>query len=108
MDLIAMVLSGRSASKREGCQVTAEAGPAQQWPSRRADKPILWWWSIVFLISSGNLVMWLAIAYRVYGLSDGYVVQQLWISGISRPPARSGRFSLESISSGNVWGWHPA
>ena len=77
-----MSQSGREASKHDGSQATAEASPAQRLMSRRADKPILWWWSILFLISSGNLVMWLAIARRMYGASDGYVVQQLWLSGI--------------------------
>jgi hypothetical protein len=38
-----------------------------------ADKPILWWWSFLFLVSTGNLVLWLLIARGVHSLSDGYV-----------------------------------
>jgi hypothetical protein len=49
---------------------------------RRDDKAILWWWSILFLVSAGNLVLWIVIAREVHGLSDGYVAHQLLLSGI--------------------------
>jgi hypothetical protein len=49
---------------------------------RGADKLVLWWWSFLFLVSAGNLVLWVVIAREVHGLSDGYVVQQLVLSGI--------------------------
>jgi hypothetical protein len=47
-----------------------------------ADRPILWWWSSLFLVSAGNLVLWVVIAREMTGLSDVYVAQQLWLSGI--------------------------
>ena len=49
---------------------------------RGADKLILWWWSFLFLVSAGNLVLWVLIARKMHGLSDGYVAQQLLLSGI--------------------------
>ena len=49
---------------------------------RRADKPTRWWWSFLFLVSAGNLVLWVVIAREVHGPSDSYVAQQLLLSGI--------------------------
>jgi hypothetical protein len=72
-----MALPGRDASKHER-RTTAETGL----PPQVADRPILWWWTSLFLVSAGNLVLWLLIAREVNGLSDGYVAQQLWLSGI--------------------------
>ena len=60
----------------------ATAGPPQPAAVRRADTSILWWWSFLFLVSAGNLILWLLIAREMNGLSDGYVAQQLWLSGI--------------------------
>src|SRR6185436_19977051 len=48
----------------------------------RADKPILWWWSFLFVVSAGNLVLWVVIAREVRGVSNGYVAQQVLLSGI--------------------------
>jgi hypothetical protein len=61
---------------------TAEPKPLEGVALRGADKPILWWWSFLFLVSAGNLVLWVVIAREVHGLSDGYVAQQLLLSGI--------------------------
>ena len=49
---------------------------------READKPILCWWSCLLLVSAGNLVLWVVIAREMRRLSDGYVAQQLLLSGI--------------------------
>ena len=65
-----------------GRSVTAEPKPREQVAFRGADKPVLWWWSFLFLVSAGNLVLWVAIAREVNGLSDGYVAQQLLLSGV--------------------------
>jgi len=65
-----------------GRPVPAEPEPPEQVALREADKPILWWWALLFLVSAGNLVLWVVIAREVYGLSDGYVAQQLLLSGI--------------------------
>ena len=65
-----------------GRPVTAEAKPPEQVALPGADKPILWWWSFLFLVSAGNLVLWVVIAREVHSLSDGYVAQQLLLSGI--------------------------
>jgi hypothetical protein len=54
--------------------VTAEPKPPEQ--------PILWWWSFLFLVSAGNLILWVVIAREVHVLSDRYVAQQLLLSGI--------------------------
>ena len=62
--------------------MTAEAKPPEQVALPGADKPILWWWSFLFLVSAGNLVLWVVIAREVHSLSDGYVAQQLLLSGI--------------------------
>jgi hypothetical protein len=56
--------------------------PREPGALRGADKPILWWWSFLFLVSAGNLVLWVAIAREVHGRSDSYVAQQLLLSGI--------------------------
>ena len=61
---------------------TAGPKPLEGVALRGADKPILWWWSFLFLVSAGNLVLWVVIAREVHGLSDGYVAQQLLLSGI--------------------------
>src|SRR5262245_29754836 len=61
---------------------TAEPKPQEHGALRGADNPILWWWSFLFLVSAGNLVLWVVIAREVHGLSDGYVAQQLLLSGI--------------------------
>src|SRR5215510_9299205 len=61
---------------------TAEPEPLEELALRGADKPILWWWSFLFLVSAGNLVLWVVIAREVHGLADGYVAQQLLLSGI--------------------------
>ena len=66
---------------RYGRPVTAELKPPGQVTRRGADKPILWWWSFLFVVSAGNLVLWVVIAREVR-VSDGYVAQQLWLSGI--------------------------
>ena len=49
---------------------------------RGANKFTRWWWSFLFLVSAGNLVLWVVIAREVHGLSDSYVAQQLLLSGI--------------------------
>src|SRR5215467_5767133 len=61
---------------------TAEARAPRQVAARHADRPILWWWSVLFLVSVGNLILWLVIARDVHGVADGYVAQQLWLSGV--------------------------
>src|SRR5215471_8021246 len=72
---------GYDASKDER-QGSAETRPPRSVSGRQADMPILWWWSVLFLVSMGNLVLWLVIAARgVHGPSDGYVAKQLWLSG---------------------------
>jgi hypothetical protein len=65
-----------------GRPVTAEPKPPEQVALRGADKPILWWWSFLFVVSVGNLALWVVIARGVRDLSDGYVAQQLLLSGI--------------------------
>jgi hypothetical protein len=65
-----------------GRPVTAEPKPPEQAALWAADTPILWWWSFLFVASAGNLVLWVVIARDVHGLSDGYVTQQLLLSGI--------------------------
>jgi hypothetical protein len=65
-----------------GRPLTAEPKPPEQVTLRGADKAILWWWSFLFLVSAGNLVLWVVIAREVYGVSDGYAAQQLLLSGI--------------------------
>jgi hypothetical protein len=76
-----MIRSGYDASRNE-LHAVVETRPPRQGESRRADKPILWWWSVLFLVSVGNLVLWLVIARGVHGPSSGYVAQQLWLSGV--------------------------
>src|SRR5215471_9529793 len=56
--------------------------PLEDVPLRGADKPTRWWWSFLFLVSAGNLVLWVVIAREVRGPSDTYVAQQLLLSGI--------------------------
>jgi hypothetical protein len=67
---------------RNGRRVMAEPKPLEQVALPGADQAILWWWSILFLVSAGNLVLWVVIAREVHALSDGYVAQQLLLSGI--------------------------
>ena len=50
--------------------------------AKAPEQPILWWWSFLFLVSAGNLVLWVVIAREMRGLADGYVAQQLVLSGI--------------------------
>jgi hypothetical protein len=76
-----MFHSGYGASKREP-QAPAERRPPWQAAIRLADKPILWWWSSLFVVSVGNLILWGVIARVLHGPSDLYVTQQLWLSGI--------------------------
>ena len=47
---------------RYGRPGTAEPKPPEQVALRRADRPILRWWSFLFLVSVGNLVLWVVIA----------------------------------------------
>jgi len=61
-----------------GRPVTAEPKVAL----RGADTPILCWWLLLSVVSAGNLVLWVVVAREVYGPSDGYVAQQLLLSGI--------------------------
>ena len=65
-----------------GRPATAEPKPSEQVALPRADKPVLWWWSFLFFVSAGNLVLWVVVAREVHGLSDGYAAQQLLLSGI--------------------------
>src|SRR5262245_4833609 len=81
VDPIAMVFLDSEASKHER-RATAEPRPSLEVKIRRADMPILWWWLFLFVVSAGNLVLWIVIAHAVNGGSDGYVAQQLWLSGI--------------------------
>ena len=62
--------------------MAAEPSPPEQVARRGADKPILWWWSLLSVVSLGNLALWVVIAREVRGLSDNYVGQQLLLSGI--------------------------
>src|SRR5262245_44924934 len=61
---------------------TAELKPLQDVALRGADRLTRWWWSFLFLVSAGNLVLWVVIARGVHGPSDSYVAQQLLLSGI--------------------------
>jgi hypothetical protein len=69
-------------AKRHGHPVPAEPGPRTRVAPGRAEQAVLWWWSCLFLVSAGNLALWVVIAREVDGLSDGYVAQQLVLSGI--------------------------
>src|SRR5262245_9786402 len=61
---------------------TAELKPREDVALRGADRLTRWWWSFLFLVSAGNLVLWVVIARGVHGPSDSYVAQQLLLSGI--------------------------
>ena len=61
---------------------TAEPKAPEHVAVRGADRPILRWWTFLFLVSAGNLVVWVVIARKMHGLSDAYVAQQLLLSGI--------------------------
>lgn len=74
-----MFRSGYDAPQHER---PATAGPPQPAAVHGADTSILWWWSFLFVVSAGNLILWLLIAREMNVLSDGYVAQQLWLSGI--------------------------
>src|SRR5262245_34001932 len=76
-----MVYPDFDASKHDRTTTAAPRSPRQT-GIRGADTPILWWWVFLFVVSAGNLVLWIAIAHAVTGASDGYVAQQLWLSGI--------------------------
>jgi hypothetical protein len=65
-----------------GRPATAESIPAEHVALAGVDKPVLRWWSFLLLVSAGNLVLWVVIARQVHGLADGYVAQQLVLSGI--------------------------
>jgi hypothetical protein len=62
--------------------VTGDPNRLEQVDLWGADKSVLWWWSFLFVISIGNLILWVVIARGVHGISDGYVAQQLFLSGI--------------------------
>jgi hypothetical protein len=66
----------------DGRRLTAERKPSGEAALRGFDKPILWWWSFLFLVSAGNLVLWVVIAREVQGIADGYVAHQLLLSGV--------------------------
>jgi len=76
-----MFRSGYEASKGRG-QAVSGARPPRQAAIRQADTPILWWWSSLFAVSVGNLVLWGLIVRGMQDPSDAYVAQQLWLSGI--------------------------
>src|SRR5262245_33728985 len=76
-----MVYPDFDASKHDRTTTAAPRSPRQT-GIRGADTPILWWWVFLFVVSAGNLVLWIVIAHEVNGHTDGYVVQQLWLSGI--------------------------
>jgi hypothetical protein len=65
-----------------GRREAAEPSPPEQVAWQRADKPILWWWSLLSIVSVGNLALWVVIAREVRGRSDDYVARQLLLSGI--------------------------
>src|SRR5215470_3207610 len=69
-------------ASRDGRRETAETRDPRHAANRLADTRILWWWSLLFLVSVGNLVLWLVIARDLHSPSDGYVTQQLWLSGV--------------------------
>jgi hypothetical protein len=50
--------------------------------SSSADPRTLRWWWWLYAISGANVVLWIAIAYRVHGLRDLYVLRQLALSGV--------------------------
>ncbi len=65
-----------------GRPLPAEPRPREHAALQGPDKSILWWWSFLFLVSAGNLILWVVIAREARGLSDGYAAQQLVLSGI--------------------------
>jgi hypothetical protein len=75
-----MLRSGYGGSKGEQATAETRASPVGGGP--QAERPILWWWSGLYLVSVGNLVLWLVIARGVRDPSDAYVTQQLWLSGV--------------------------
>ncbi len=76
-----MLRSGCDTAKPER-RAAGEPGSARPAALRQTDRPVLWWWSGLFLVSVGNLVLWLIIARGLHGPGDGYVTQQLWLSGV--------------------------
>ena len=69
-------------STGHGRRPAAKPSPPERVASRGADRPILWWWSLLSVVSVGNLALWVVIARGVRGLADDYVAQQLLLSGI--------------------------
>ena len=67
---------------RYGRPVSAETNALEQVALRGVDKAVLWWWSFLLVVSVGNLALWVVIAREMHGFSDGYVAQQLVLSGI--------------------------
>jgi hypothetical protein len=67
---------------RSDHDATEYGRPPERVALQGADKPILWWWWFLSLASAGNLVLWVVIALQVHDRSDGYVAQQLLLSGI--------------------------
>src|SRR5215510_5023789 len=61
---------------------TAEPGLPERVVLRGADTSVLWWWSFLLVVSAANLALWAIIAFGMHGISDGYVAQQLLLSGI--------------------------
>ena len=72
----------RDDATRYGRPLTGKPKPAQEVAFRGADKRTLWWWSLLLLVSAGNLVLWVVVACEVHGRFDRYVAQQLLLSGI--------------------------
>ena len=66
----------------DGRPATGELRSAESVTHRGADTTTLCWWLLLSLVSAGNLVLWFVVAREVYGPSDGYVAQQLLLSGI--------------------------
>jgi hypothetical protein len=65
---------------RYGRPVSAEPNAVEPVALRGVDKAVLWWWSSLFVVSVGNLALWVVIAREVP--SDGYAARQLVLSGI--------------------------
>ena len=67
---------------RYGRPVSAEPNALEPVALRGVDKAVLCWWSFLFVVSVGNLALWVVIARGMHGLSDRYAAQQLLLSGI--------------------------
>jgi hypothetical protein len=70
------------AATRYGRPASAEPNALEQVALQGVDKAVLWWWSSLFVVSVGNLALWVVIAREVHGVSDGYAARQLVLSGI--------------------------